>query len=98
MAILKPINGNVVVRPVDSTDVSDGGIILTGTAVDQPDRAEVIAVGPGEMTDKGQLLPMYVKPGDIVVIGSYANKEKKVELDGEQFLIITQEDIFAIVN
>ena len=92
---LKPLMDRVVVKQVETEEVSKGGIILTSAAKEKPQFAEVIAVGPGGIVD-GKEVAMQVKPGDRVVYSKYAGTE--VKLDSEEFVILKQNDILAIVK
>lgn len=94
MAIkLEPLGDRVVVRPVPKEEVTKGGIVLPDTAKEKPQEGEVIAVGPGRMTDEGKRLPMDIKVGDTVIYAKYGGTEIK---DGDEELIILREsDILA---
>ena len=92
---LKPLMDRVVVKQVETEEVSKGGIILTSAAKEKPQFAEVIAAGPGGMVD-GKEVVMQVKPGDRVVYSKYAGTE--VKLDKEEYVILKQSDILAIVE
>jgi len=89
--MIKPLNDNVVIKMVEAEEKTAGGIILTGTAKEQPEIAEVVEVGPGKTVD-GKLIPMDVVKGDKVIC-SYTGK--KVKLDGEEYRIVSQDDILA---
>ena len=80
---------------VEAEETTKGGIILTGSAKEKPEVAEVISVGPGGVID-GKEVVMTVKPGDKVIIGKYAGTE--VKLDGEEYTIVRQGDILAVVE
>ena len=92
---LKPLADRVVVKLVEAEETTKGGIILTGAAKEKPEAAEVLAVGPGGMVD-GKEVTMYVKPGDKVIYSKYAGTE--VKLDGEEYTIVRQSDILAVVE
>lgn len=94
MAIkLEPLGDRVVVKPVPKEEVTKGGIVLPDTAKEKPQEGEVIAVGPGRMTDEGKRLPMDIKVGDTVIYAKYGGTEIK---DGDEELIILREsDILA---
>ncbi len=89
--MIKPLNDNVVIKMVEAEEKSAGGIILTGTAKEQPEIAEVVEVGPGKMVD-GKLVPVDVVKGDKVIC-SYTGK--KVKLEGVEYRIVSQDDILA---
>ena len=92
---LKPVLDRVVIKSVAAEETTKSGIILTGSAKEKPQMSEVIAVGPGGMVD-GKEVTMYVKPGDKVIYSKYAGTE--VKLDGEEYTIVRQSDILAVVE
>ena len=92
---LVPLQDRVVVRMTEMEETTKSGIILTGTAKEKPQVAEVVAVGPGAMVD-GKLEPMNVKIGDKVITSKYSGTE--VKLGGEELIIVKQADILAIVE
>ncbi len=92
---LNPLLDRVVIKMVEAEDTTKSGIILTGSAKEKPEVAEVIAVGPGGVID-GKEVVMTVKPGDKVIIGKYAGTE--VKIDGEEYTIVRQTDILATVE
>ena len=92
---LKPLLDRVVIKSVAAEETTKSGIILTGSAKEKPQMSEVIAVGPGGMVD-GKEGTMYVKPGDKVIYSKYAGTE--VKLDGEEYTIVRQSDILAVVE
>ena len=93
--IVKPLGDRVVIKNVEMEETTKSGIILTGSAKEKPQMSEVIAVGPGGMVD-GKEVTMYVKPGDKVIYSKYAGTE--VKLDGEEYTIVRQSDILAVVE
>lgn len=92
---LKPLADRVVVKLVEAEETTKSGIILAGAAKEKPQVAEIIAVGPGGMVD-GNEIKMYVKAGDKVITSKYSGTEVKV--DGEEYTIVRQSDILAIVE
>ena len=92
---LKPLLDRVVLKSTEAEETTKSGIILTGSAKEKPVVSEVVAVGPGGMVD-GKEVTMYVEVGDKVVISNYAGTE--VKLDGEEYKIVRQNDILAIVE
>ena len=92
---LKPLADRVIVKLVEAEETTKGGIILTGGAKEKPEMAEVVAVGPGGTVD-GKEVVMTVKPGDKVLTSKYSGTEVKV--DGEEYTIVRQNDILAIVE
>ena len=92
---LKPLLDRVVIKSVAAEETTKSGIILTGSAKEKPQMSEVIAVGPGGMVD-GKEVTLDVKPGDKVIYSKYAGTE--VKLDGEEYTIVRQSDILAVVE
>ena len=92
---VKPLFDRVVIRNVEAKEVSAGGLILSGTAKEKPQMAEVLAVGPGGMVD-GKEVKMQVAVGQKVIYSKYAGTE--VKLDGVEMIIVRQSDILAVVE
>ena len=92
---LKPLADRVVIKMVEAEETTKSGIILAGSAKEKPQVAEIIAVGPGGNVD-GNEIKMYVKAGDKVITSKYSGTEVKV--DGEEYTIVRQSDILAIVE
>lgn len=92
---LKPLADRIVLKMVEAEETTKGGIILAGTAKEKPQVATIISVGPGGLVD-GNQVDMYVKPGDKVLFSKYAGSE--VKLDGEEYVIVRQSDVLAIVE
>ncbi|MBX3133156.1 MAG: co-chaperone GroES [Gemmatimonadaceae bacterium] len=90
-----PLADRVVVKALEETETMRGGLYIPDTAKEKPQQGEVIAVGPGR-TEDGKRVPMEVKAGDKVLYGKYSGTE--VTIDGEQYLILRESDILAIVN
>ena len=93
--IIKPLFDKVVVESVTVEEKTKSGIILTGAAKEKPEVAQVVAVGPGAVVD-GKIVPMDVKVGDKVLTSKYAGTE--VKFDGEEYIIVKQGDILAVVD
>ena len=93
---LKPLNDRVLVKRLESEEGTAGGIIIPDSAKEKPQRGMVVAAGPGKLDDKGALVKMAVKAGDMVLFTKYAGTEIKV--DGEEHLVLREEDILAIVE
>jgi len=94
MAIkLKPLADRVVVKPIEREEVTKGGIVLPDTAKEKPQEGEVMAVGPGRLSEDGKRIAMEVKVGDIVVYTKYGGTEIKIE--GEELVILRESDIMA---
>lgn len=96
MAALKPLADRVVIRPSVAEEKTKGGIIVPDTAKEKPVWGEVIAVGPGRVSDDGKIIPMEVKAGDKVLYGKYSGTEVTVE--GDEYLIMRESDIFALMG
>ena len=92
---IKPLGDRVIVKPIER-ETMKGGIIIPDTAKEKPMEGEVIAVGPGKLSDKGELSTMEVKKGDRVLYGKYSGTE--VKLNDETYLIIHQDEILGILG
>jgi chaperonin GroES len=92
---VRPLGDRVVIKKLEAEEKTKSGIVLTGTAKEKPQEAEVVAVGPGGYVD-GKEVKMEVKVGDKVLFSKYAGTEVKV--DGEEYTIIKQDDILAVVE
>jgi chaperonin GroES len=92
---IKPLADRVVLKMVEADETTKSGIILTGSAKEKPQVAEVVAVGPGGNVD-GKEIKMYVKAGDKVLTSKYSGTE--VKLDGQEYTIVRQSDILAVVE
>jgi chaperonin GroES len=90
---LEPLGDRIVVKPIAKEEVTKGGIVLPDTAKEKPQEGEVVAVGPGRMTDEGKRIALDVKKGDTVVYPRYSGSELKV--DGEEYLIMRESEILA---
>ena len=93
--MLKPLSKRVVIKMIENEETTKSGIILAGNAQEKPQIAEVVEVGPGKEVD-GKLEKMLVKKGDKVVVNKYAGTEVKYE--GEEYIIVKQDDILAIAE
>ena len=92
---IKPLADRVVIKPSEAEERTKGGIILPDTAKEKPVVGEIVAVGPGKVTEDGKKVPMEVKVGDKVLYGKYSGTE--VTIEGDQYLIMREADVFAIV-
>ncbi|MDA7830242.1 co-chaperone GroES [Gammaproteobacteria bacterium] len=93
---LRPLHDKVLVKRTEEDETSSGGIILSAAAKEKPSQGEVIAVGPGKKLESGDLVPVNVKAGDTVIFGQYGGNE--VKLDGEDYLILSESDIFGVIE
>ena len=92
---IRPLSDRVVVKPVEPEEKKQGGIIIPDTAKEKPQQGEVVAVGPGKISDQGEKIAMEVKVGDKVLYGKYSGTE--VTVDDADYLIMRESDIFAII-
>ena len=92
---IKPLGDRVVIKKLEAESTTKSGIVLTGTSKEQPQEAEVMAVGPGAVVD-GKRVEMEVKVGDKILYSKYAGTDVKVA--GEEYIILRQDDILAIVE
>ncbi len=93
---LRPLGDRVIVKPIEKTDEIRSGLIIPDTAKEKPQEGEIIAAGKGKIGEDGKLIPMDVKAGDKVLYGKYSGTE--VKMDGQEFLIMHQDDILGIVE
>jgi len=94
MAItLQPLADRILVKPLAKEEVTRGGIVLPDTVKEKPQEGEVVAVGPGKRNDKGEVVVLDIKVGDIVLYAKYGGTE--VKLEGEDYMILRESDILA---
>ncbi|MCM8797266.1 MAG: co-chaperone GroES [Candidatus Omnitrophica bacterium] len=94
---IKPLGDRVVVKPLEAETKTKGGILLPDTAKEKPQEGKVVAVGKGKVLDNGTVQPLEVKVGDKVLYGKYSGNEITTK-DGEELLIMREEDILAIIK
>lgn len=94
---IKPLGDRVVVKPLEAENKSKGGILLPDTAKEKPQEAKVVAVGKGKMLENGAIQTPEVKVGDKVLFGKYSGNEITTK-EGEELLILREEDILAIIK
>ena len=92
---IKPLADRVVVKPLPAEDKTKGGLIVPDTAKERPQQGEVVAVGPGRVSDDGKRIPAEVKVGDKILYGKYTGTE--VDYEGTEYLIMRESDVFAII-
>jgi chaperonin GroES len=92
---IKPLGDRVIIKALPQEEKTRGGVILPDTAKEKPQQGEVVAVGPGRVTDKGMKVDMEVKAGDRVLYGKYSGTE--VKIDGQDYLIVKESEILAIL-
>jgi chaperonin GroES len=93
---LKPLADRVIIKPTEAEETTKGGIILPDTAKEKPIEGTIVAVGPGKTSEEGKAVKLEVKVGDKVLYGKYSGTEVTVE--GEEYLIMRESDIFAIIG
>lgn len=94
---IRPLYDRVVIRRKEEEATSAGGIVLPGSAKEKPNEGEVVAVGDGKVLDNGEQRALAVKVGDKVVFGQYAGSNK-IEIDGEELILMAESEIFAVVQ
>ena len=93
---VRPIGDRIIVRRVEADQKTKGGIVLPDTAKEKPKEGKVVAVGPGKTLDNGETSSMSLNEGDKVIFSSYAGTE--VKIDGEEYLIMKEDDILAVLE
>jgi chaperonin GroES len=93
---IRPLNDRVMIKRLEEEEKTKGGIIIPDSAKEKPAEGKVIAVGPGKRNDKGEILPLQVKAGDRVLFSKYGGTD--IRLDGEDFLIMREDDILGVVE
>ena len=93
---IRPLHDRVLVKRIEQEEQVRGGIIIPDTAKEKPQEAEVIAVGPGKVLDDGKRSAMDVKAGDRILVGKYSGSE--IKIDGEEFVILREDEILAVVE
>jgi chaperonin GroES len=93
---VKPLADRLLVKRVDEAETQKGGIIIPDTAKEKPLQGEVVAVGPGRLTDDGKRVAPEVKKGDRILMGKYSGTE--VKIDGDEYVILREDDVLAVVG
>ncbi len=93
---VRPLHDRVVVRRLEEGEQKIGGIIIPDSAKEKPQQGEVIAVGNGKLNDDGERIPLDVKAGDLILFGKYTSQE--ITLDGEQLLIMREDEVLAVID
>ena len=93
---LRPLHDRVVIRRTEEERKSPGGIVIPDTATEKPIKGEVVAVGKGKILESGDVRPLDVKVGDHILFGKYSGTEVKV--DGEEYLVMREEDVMAVIE
>ena len=94
---IRPLYDRVVIRRKEEEETTAGGIVLPGSAKEKPNQGEVIAVGDGKVLDNGEQRALAVKVGDQGVFGQYAGSNK-IEIDGEELILMSESEIYAVVD
>jgi chaperonin GroES len=92
----RPLHDRVVVRRLEGKGTSKGGIIIPDTAKEKPQEGEVLAIGPGRRDESGKLIPIDLKPGDVILFGKWSGTE--IKIDGEDLLIMNEADIMGVID
>ncbi|HPW34565.1 MAG TPA: co-chaperone GroES [Candidatus Paceibacterota bacterium] len=93
---LRPLSNNLIIQPLDDEKTTKSGIVLPDNATEKPTKGKVIAAGAGKRNEKGEVMPMSVKVGDIVLFKKYGLDE--IEMDGVKYLIGGEEDVLAVIE
>ena len=93
---IRPLHDRILVKREEEKEVKKGGIIIPDTAKEKPQEGKVIAVGNGKVSDEGKKIPLDVKAGDKILFGKYSGSE--VKIDDEEYLIMREEDVLAIIE
>jgi chaperonin GroES len=93
---IRPLQDRVIVRRIAEEEKTKGGIIIPDTAKEKPQEGKIVAVGRGKLSDEGKLIPLEVKVGERILFGKYSGSE--IKLDGEEHLIMREEDILGIIE
>ena len=93
---IRPLHDRVIVKRIEETEKTKGGIIIPDTAKEKPQEGKVVSVGPGRRIEEGKVIPLDVKAGDKILFGKYSGSE--IKLDGEEHLILREEDILGVIE
>ncbi len=93
---VQPLADRILVKRVEEEEVKKGGIIIPDTAKEKPQQAEVIGVGSGRLSDEGKRIPLELKKGDKILMGKYSGTDVKIK--GEEYVIMREEDVLAIIK
>ena len=93
---IRPLHDRVIIRRMEEEKTSPGGIVIPDSAAEKPVKGQVVAVGKGKILDNGDVRPLDVKKGDLILFGKYSGTE--ISVDGEELLVMREDDITAIIN
>lgn len=94
--MLKPLGDRIVIKVIEDTEQTQGGIFIPDSAKEKPQKGEVVAVGEGKMNDKGEREPMDVKVGDVILYAKYSGTD--IKMDGTEYKILSIKDALAIIE
>ncbi len=94
--MLKPLGDRIVIKVIEDTEQTSGGIFIPDSAKEKPQKGEVVSVGEGKMNDKGEREPMDVKAGDVILYAKYAGTD--IKMDGVEYKILSVKDALAIIQ
>jgi len=92
---IRPLEDRIILKPMEAEQKTAGGIIIPDNAKEKPQKGEVVAIGPGKVSDKGQKIELTLKKGDKVLYGKYSGTE--VSVDGTDYLILRESDVLAVL-
>lgn len=92
---VKPLEDRILLKPMEAETKTAGGIIIPDAAKEKPQKGQVIATGPGKISDNGQVIKMSLKSGDMILYGKYSGTE--ISMDGQDYLIIRESDVLAVI-
>ena len=93
---IRPLRDRIIVKRVEAHRTTASGIVIPDNAAEKPEQGEVLAVGPGRLNDKGELVAMQVQVGDRVLFGKYAGQT--VKIDGEEVLVMREDDVMGVIE
>jgi len=93
---IRPLYDRIVVKRIEEKETKVGGLFIPDSAKEKPQEGEVVAVGQGKRNDEGKLIPLDVKAGDRILFGKYSGSETK--LDGNEYIIMREEDVLGVLN
>jgi len=93
---VRPLQDRLLIRRIEEEAKSKGGILIPDTAKEKPQEGRVVAAGPGRRDEEGQVRPLDVRPGDRILFGKYAGTE--IQVDGEEHLIVREDDVLAVLE
>jgi chaperonin GroES len=93
---LKPLSNHIIIQPLEDEKMTKSGIVLPESSSEKPTKGKIVAVGPGKKNEKGEIVPMSVKVGDVVLFKKYGPDE--IEVDGVKYLIGDEDDVLAIIE